>query len=170
MNYSESYSTNASSGRCGHQSGGFSMLVCPTHHVSCPPKDRMLLGMAGTFPPPPGTSTTKDGMASPEVCPRRASMISIPFDRRGREGSSPPPHVDRDVGEGRGARLQDRAQLAVDPHRENHRDARADPDDLDVRDPAEPLENELEAWRGERERGAPRDDDVTDLLVPPEVK
>lgn len=37
-------------------------------------------GMTGILPPPPGASTTKVGTAKPLVCPRRASMISIPLE------------------------------------------------------------------------------------------
>ena len=59
--------------------------------------------------------------------------------------------------------LEHRAQLVVDPLRQEHRHARADPDDLDVGDLAEAAQDLLEELRGERQAVAAADQDVADL-------
>ena len=65
--------------------------------------------------------------------------------------------------------LEHLAQLVVDPLRQEDRHARADPDDLDVRDLAQPAEDRLEQLRGERQAVAARDEDVADLRRPAQV-
>ena len=58
--------------------------------------------------------------------------------------------------------LQHRAQLVVDAHRQHDRHARADADDLDVRDRAQRGEDLLEARGRQRQRIAARDQHVAD--------
>ena len=59
--------------------------------------------------------------------------------------------------------LEHRAELVVDPLRQEHRHARADPDDLDVGDLAEAAEDRLEELRRERQAVAAADQHVADL-------
>ena len=61
------------------------------------------------------------------------------------------------------------AQLVVDPLRQEHRHARADPDDLDVRDLAQAADRRLEQLRGERQAVAAGDQHVADLGRPADV-
>ena len=61
------------------------------------------------------------------------------------------------------------AELLVDPLRQEHRHARADPDDLDVRDLAQAADRRLEELRGERQAVAARDQHVADLRRPADV-
>ena len=65
--------------------------------------------------------------------------------------------------------LEDLAQLVVDPLGQEDRDARADPDDLDVGDLAQPAEDRLEQLRGKGEAVAAADQDVADLRGAAEV-
>ncbi len=61
------------------------------------------------------------------------------------------------------------AQLVVDALRQEDRHAAADPDDLDVRDLAEPAQDLLEQLRREGQAVAAGDEDVADLRGPPQV-
>ena len=65
--------------------------------------------------------------------------------------------------------LEHLAQLVVDPLRQEDRDPRADPDDLDVGDLAEAAEDRLEQLRGERQAVAAGDEHVADLGGPAQV-
>ena len=65
--------------------------------------------------------------------------------------------------------LEHLAQLVVDPLRQEDRHARADPDDLDVRDLAQAAEDLLEQLRGEGQAVAAGDEDVADLRRPAQV-
>src|SRR3990172_2886878 len=77
--------------------------------------------------------------------------------------------VDLDVHKQRGVLAQHRAQIVVDPHRHEYRNARADPDDLDVFDLADPGDQLLEEFGRQRERITTREQHVSDLPHPPEV-
>ena len=61
------------------------------------------------------------------------------------------------------------AQLVVDPLRQEDRHARADPDDLDVRDLAQAAQDRLEQLRRERQAVAAGDEHVADLRRPAQV-
>lgn len=61
--------------------------------------------------------------------------------------------------------LQDRAELRRDPLRKEDRDARADPDELYVRDRPQAAEQRVEFIVGEEQRVAPREKDVTHFRV-----
>ena len=61
------------------------------------------------------------------------------------------------------------AQLVVDALRQEDRHAAPDPDDLDVRDLAEPAQDLLEELGRERQAVAARDEDVADLRRPAQV-
>ena len=65
--------------------------------------------------------------------------------------------------------LEHLAQLVVEPLRQEDRHARADPDDLDVRDLAEAAQDRFEQLRGERQAVAAGDQDVADLRRPAQV-
>ena len=65
--------------------------------------------------------------------------------------------------------LEHRAELVVDPLRQEDRHPRADPDDLDVGDLAEAAEDRLEELRGERQAVAAGDEHVADLRRPAQV-
>ena len=65
--------------------------------------------------------------------------------------------------------LEHRAQLVVDPLGQEDRHPRADPDDLDVRDLAQPAEDRLEQLRRQGQAVAARDEDVPDLRGPAQV-
>ena len=65
--------------------------------------------------------------------------------------------------------LEHRAELVVDALRQEDRDARADPDDLDVGDLADAAEDLLEQLRGEGQPVPAGDEDVADLGRPAEV-
>ena len=65
--------------------------------------------------------------------------------------------------------LEHLAQLVIDALRQEDRHARADPDDLDVRDLAEAAEDRFEQLRRERQPVAARDEDVPNLRRPAQV-
>src|SRR5260221_2337425 len=61
------------------------------------------------------------------------------------------------------------AELVVNPLGQEDRDPRADPDDLDVGDLAEPADDLFEQLRGEGQAVAARDQDIPDLGRPAQV-
>ena len=65
--------------------------------------------------------------------------------------------------------LEHLAQLVVDPLRQEDRHPRPDPDDLDVRDLAQPAQDRLEQLRREGQAVAAGDQDVADLRRPAQV-
>jgi hypothetical protein len=77
--------------------------------------------------------------------------------------------VEVEVHPDRVVRREHLAQLVVDPLGHEHRDARSDPDDLDVGDLAEAPDDPLEQLRSERQAVAAGDQDVTDLGCAAEV-
>ena len=77
--------------------------------------------------------------------------------------------VDVDVQPDRVVFREHLAQLFVDPLGEEDRDPRADPDDLHVRDVAQPAQHGLEKLRRQRQAVAAGDQDVADLGRPADV-